>query len=72
MNFTCGPRKQRFSTDANDLSEPRPQGNRCLRASVRDYIVLMRIYLLMSGRLATIPATTTATAKTLKTFDMLI
>jgi hypothetical protein len=37
-----------------------------------DYIVLMRMYRLMSGRLTRIPVTTTATAKTLNTLDMLI
>jgi hypothetical protein len=32
----------------------------------------MRMYRLMSGRLTRIPVTTTATAKTLNTLDMLI
>jgi hypothetical protein len=36
------------------------------------YIVLMRIYLLISGRLTIIPVTTNATATTLSTLDMLI
>ena len=36
------------------------------------YMVLMRIYRLMSGRLTKILVTTTATAKTLNTLDMLI
>jgi hypothetical protein len=46
--------------------------SRPVRAPLESYMVLMRMYLLMSGRLTITPVTTTATAKRPNTFDMLI